>query len=280
MQIANPVPVLLIIGRFGGRRFAVAGADDELRHAIAQAHRFQDRLRRALIGGQRGFLGLTVAWVAAMRGDAQKQRPRGAAKSHAYKDSLAPFIHDRTGPIRSQANTMRNGTITGRIWAAISLSVLVGVMSGGFLFYRLESIVASYERLFTRDVHDEDLSRQMQVTFKKTACRKWKDMLLRGDDPAMLTKYLLLLKSKSAKVCGWRGVEADVDGDVADRSGIKFTQADDAKMAAERIPARSRCSWSSKGTRAGEDVCAWSRAEDRVLDVPDRQAGRDPDREN
>jgi len=38
---------------------------------------------------------------------------------------------------------MRNITITRRIWAILSLSVLVGVASGAFLFYRLESIVAS-----------------------------------------------------------------------------------------------------------------------------------------
>jgi methyl-accepting chemotaxis protein len=83
---------------------------------------------------------------------------------------------------------VRNWTITGKIWAILSLSVAVGAASGGFLFYRLESVVGSYERLFAHDVHDQDLSRKMQVTFKKQV-QEWKDLLLRGRDPAMMRKH-------------------------------------------------------------------------------------------
>jgi len=94
---------------------------------------------------------------------------------------------------------MRQWTIPVRIWAILCLTTLAGAASGGFLFYRLESIVASYERLFTRDVHDQDLSRQVQVAFKKQV-QEWKDLLLRGHDPAMLTKYSAAFENESKKV--------------------------------------------------------------------------------
>ena len=68
---------------------------------------------------------------------------------------------------------MKNWTVTTKIWAIVGLCVFVGAASGGFLLYRLNTIVSSYEHLFDRDVHDQDLARVMQVTFKKQV-QEWK----------------------------------------------------------------------------------------------------------
>jgi len=47
---------------------------------------------------------------------------------------------------------------------------------------------AQYNFLFTHDVAQVESARQMQVTFKKQV-QAWKDILIRGSDPANLEKY-------------------------------------------------------------------------------------------
>jgi methyl-accepting chemotaxis protein len=83
---------------------------------------------------------------------------------------------------------VKSWKITSRIWGILTLALVVGVFAGGFLFLRLNSIVAAYERLFDQNVRDQDLSRVMQLTFKKEV-QEWKDVLLRGRDPEALKKY-------------------------------------------------------------------------------------------
>jgi methyl-accepting chemotaxis protein len=83
---------------------------------------------------------------------------------------------------------MRSRKITTRIWGILGLSILVGASGGGFLYLRLQNVASSYERLFDRDVQDQDLSRVMQLTFKKQV-QEWKDVLLRGHDPQALQNY-------------------------------------------------------------------------------------------
>ena len=94
---------------------------------------------------------------------------------------------------------MKNWAVTKKIWAILGLSLFVGAASGGFLLYRLSTIVSSYEHLFDRDVHDQDLARIMQVTFKKQV-QEWKDLLLRGRDPEALQKYRTTFLAESARV--------------------------------------------------------------------------------
>src|SRR5579863_4068148 len=92
-------------------------------------------------------------------------------------------------PIKEkEPSTMTNWKITSRIWGILGLTLLTGAFSAGFLYIRLNSVVSAYERLFDRNVQDADLSRVMQVTFKKQV-QEWKDTLLRGHDPAALKKY-------------------------------------------------------------------------------------------
>ena len=80
---------------------------------------------------------------------------------------------------------MTNWKITSRIWGILGLTLLIGALSSGFLYTHLKH---GYERLFDQNVRDQDLSRVMQVTFKKQV-QEWKDTLLRGHDPAALKKY-------------------------------------------------------------------------------------------
>ncbi|HTR38578.1 MAG TPA: methyl-accepting chemotaxis protein [Bryobacteraceae bacterium] len=83
---------------------------------------------------------------------------------------------------------MKHRKLATQIWTIVALSWLVGGGAAAFLFYRLEHIVAAYEQLFTRETQQQDMSRQMQVVFKKQV-QEWKDILIRGGDPAALKKY-------------------------------------------------------------------------------------------
>ena len=70
---------------------------------------------------------------------------------------------------------MTNWKITSRIWGILGLTLLIGALSAGFLYVRLNAVVSAYERLFDQNVRDQDLSRVMQVTFKKQV-QDWKDI--------------------------------------------------------------------------------------------------------
>jgi len=83
---------------------------------------------------------------------------------------------------------MRNLKLGVQIWIVVGLSWLVGGGAAAFLFYRLEHIVSAYEQLFGRETQQQDLSRQMQVVFKKQV-QEWKDILIRGQDPASMKNY-------------------------------------------------------------------------------------------
>lgn len=145
---------------------------------------------------------------------------------------------------------MRNWTITGKIWAILSLSVAVGAASGGFLFYRLESVVWSYERLFAHDVRDQDLSRQMQVTFKKQV-QEWKDLLLRGRDPAMMKKYSVAFEKETGDVRALAAqLRQSVDGEHARELVDQFAAAHESMSAtysrAQQVFAQSKGSAQAK----------------------------------
>ena len=94
---------------------------------------------------------------------------------------------------------MKNKKLSTQIWTIVALSWLVGGGAAAFLFYRLEHIVAAYNQLFLQETQQQDLSRQMQVVFKKQV-QEWKDILIRGQDPASLKKYTEGFHSDEATV--------------------------------------------------------------------------------
>jgi methyl-accepting chemotaxis protein len=112
---------------------------------------------------------------------------------------------------------MKHWTIPFRIWCILTLALLAGTAGGGFLYQRLRSMASAYELLFDRDVHDQDLSRIMQVTFKKQV-QEWKDLLLRGRDPDALKKYGSAFHAQADSV---REIAARLKGVVADDRAVE-----------------------------------------------------------
>jgi len=120
---------------------------------------------------------------------------------------------------------MENWKITTRIWVVLALGVMVGIGAAGFLFQRLETVASSYERLFDHNVKDQDLSRVLQVTFKKQV-QEWKDLLLRGKDPASLKKYSDAFHQESNSVREMAGrLRQSLDDEKAARLLDQFMQA-------------------------------------------------------
>jgi methyl-accepting chemotaxis protein/methyl-accepting chemotaxis protein-1 (serine sensor receptor) len=126
---------------------------------------------------------------------------------------------------------MGNRKITTRIWAILALTMLVGAAGGGFLYLRLQSVASSYEVLFDRNVRDQDLSRVMQLTFKKEV-QEWKDLLLRGQDPQALQKYSEAFHQQAGLVREVAGrLKASIDDQRAVALLAQFMEAHDAMLA-------------------------------------------------
>jgi methyl-accepting chemotaxis protein len=79
-----------------------------------------------------------------------------------------------------------------RIRAKIDLLVFgaVGITMAAVAFSATQGarVEAAYKSLLNHEVAQAAESRQMQVTFKKQV-QAWKDILIRGSDPAMLEQY-------------------------------------------------------------------------------------------
>jgi methyl-accepting chemotaxis protein len=86
------------------------------------------------------------------------------------------------GPIRVRL------TIGLKLGLLIALLLAVLAASSGVLIAQNRSTAQAYQRLLLREVRQGQLARQLQVEFKKRV-QEWKDILLRGSDPAELRVY-------------------------------------------------------------------------------------------
>jgi methyl-accepting chemotaxis protein-1 (serine sensor receptor) len=112
----------------------------------------------------------------------------------------------------------------------LALTLLVGAGAAGVLDMRLNTVVAAYETLFDRNVRAQDLSRVMQVTFKKQV-QEWKDTLLRGRDPEALRKYSGAFQQESVVIQEIAGrLKAAIDDAEARQLLDQFRDAHQAMM--------------------------------------------------
>jgi len=86
---------------------------------------------------------------------------------------------------------MKRWKIATQFWCILGAAWLVGGGAAAFLLYRLGAICSAYDTTFAHGMEqfrEQDAGRVLQVTLKKQV-QEWKDILLRGYDPAALAKY-------------------------------------------------------------------------------------------
>lgn len=94
---------------------------------------------------------------------------------------------------------MKNWNLATKIWTLLSLSWIVGLGSAGFLFWKLDATGNAYKTILNREIQERSDIGTLTVDFKKQV-QAWKDVLLRGYDPANLKKYTTEFHDGSKKV--------------------------------------------------------------------------------
>jgi len=116
-------------------------------------------------------------------------------------------------------------TVTGKINGLVAATLLVGVVATGVVMWSAIDQQSDYNSLLTHEVAQVESARQVQVTFKKQV-QAWKDILLRGSDPASLEKYSAEFSSlEQSVVDGASQLQASIQNTDTRQKVREFTEA-------------------------------------------------------
>jgi methyl-accepting chemotaxis protein len=94
---------------------------------------------------------------------------------------------------------MKHWSLTRKLWSLLGVSCLAGIGCAGFLLYQLQATVAAYRYLEFHDMRDVEEACRLGIEFK-TEVQEWKNILLRGANPADLKHYTESLHERGANV--------------------------------------------------------------------------------
>jgi methyl-accepting chemotaxis protein len=118
---------------------------------------------------------------------------------------------------------MKIATKLGLLFAGM---ITVFLLLAGVLLVQMKIVSDGYDAVLASPVRDMDAARVVQVNFKKEV-QEWKDTLLRGHNPADLTKYTKQFHEREAAVLsGARTLATTVEDDAARALLTKFIAAD------------------------------------------------------
>ncbi len=216
----------------------------------------------------------TVTWVPANAGPGADALQLSCwSKSCANPLPYPRSRRDRTLNVLSSADlsiVLTARTISAKIWLVVALCLLVGGAAIAVFIFELNATSERYEQAL-RDLQErgrqQDTARIMQVTFKKQV-QEWKDILLRGYNPADLSKYSTQFHADAARVVG---IGSALQTSIADADARGTTQEFLQAHAAmgQKYDAALRIFAAGKGTnprQADQSVKGLDRAPTELLD--------------